>query len=173
MRKHHFLREISFWLMLVLLAFAINACFSPSKEKPSNTDETTFETEEEEMDRLGREKEKEEEKVYGELGMYNGTYTIKTESEAVEASLDLKYNGDKTFSFTWFFAAADLCEAKYSGLILMDQTQHGFYNDNECTLHFNFMGSWGGSLVVEIDHNEVCPGMKGECIFSGTYLKSE
>jgi hypothetical protein len=164
-------REVAFWIFLAFMAFTINACFNTSNEKPSRNNEI-IETEQEELDRLQRERLEEDEKVYGELGIYNGTYGIITESEGVYATLEVEYNNDKTFTFTWLFTAADTCEAKYSGLFFMDQTQHGFYVDGECTLHFNFMGNWGDGDIIEIEYDGRCEGLKGECIFIGKYLKS-
>ncbi|MEW5846143.1 MAG: hypothetical protein AB1777_07730 [Bacteroidota bacterium] len=165
-----------FYLMFMVVAFA--ACVNQSNkaqdtvESSSVEKEQVFETEQEEAERLLKERAAEEEKVYSELGIYNGVYTIITESEGVTSSLELKYNNDKTFDFKWFLLAGDFCEAKYEGKILMDQTQHGFFAGDGCTIHFNFMGNWGEGEIIEIDHEGNCKDMKGDCNFAGKYIKS-
>lgn len=52
--------------------------------------------------------------AYSQLGMYDGTCEIKTESEGVNATLTLRYNGDQTFNYEWRFEV-DVEEAKCDG----------------------------------------------------------
>lgn len=130
------------------------------------------ETEEEESERLLRERAAEDEEAYKYLSTYDGTYTLFTESEGAEGKLELKYNNDRVFDFKLELKALDICQGSASGQVVMDRTQHGFFQTDGCMLHFNFMGNWGDSgMVVEIEQPEACSLMKGECIFTGKYTQ--
>ena len=135
---------------------------------------TIEETEEEEAERLLREQQEEDDRVYSELGMYDGTYDLSTESEGAAGIVELRYNKDKTFDFIIRLTVPGTCDGEVIGQITMDRTQHGFYADKGCFLHFNFMGLWAEpGLIVEVEQEENCDKMKGECIFSGTYISRE
>ncbi len=129
------------------------------------------ETEEQETERVAREKAIEDEKAFRELNTYNGTYTLQTESEGVEGVLELTYAEDRVFTFKLNLQALDICKGTVEGEIFMDRTQHGLYQRDNCILHFNFMGNWGDSgFVVEIEQPDKCTLMEGDCIFSGKYI---
>jgi hypothetical protein len=52
----------------------------------------------------------------------------------------------------------------------MDRTQHGFYADDDCPLHFNFNGSSADyGMIVEIDQSDICTKLQEACSFTGTY----
>jgi hypothetical protein len=143
----------------------------PSNAAPKPPDSTTqpYETEAQETQRLLQERHLEDEKSFSELDVYDGNYTLYTESEGVNATLRLKYNGDKTFQFNWEFLVADQCSARASGFIQMDRTQHGFYQGKEGFAHVNFMGSGQMGMMVELEWEKRPNGAKGDCNFSGTY----
>lgn len=164
---------------IVILLFTVQlqllvGCNAAS-EKNANSEKDSsikYETEAEEESRLLIEKQAEDEKAFNELNLYDGEYSIYSESEEVVATLEIKYNNDKTFNFHWNFNVSDLCSAKYEGIIQMDRTQHGFFNENGCTLHFNFMGSWNEGEVIEIEIEGDCNNLFGDCEFSGKYIKN-
>lgn len=129
------------------------------------------ETEEQENERLAKERAAEEEQAFRELGSYNGNYKLYTESEGADGKLELNYKGDKIFSFRLNLQVPDLCQGDVEGEILMDRTQHGLFQQDSCLLHFNFMGNWGDrGFIVEIEQPDRCNLMKGDCIFTGKYL---
>lgn len=136
------------------------------------------ETEEEETDRIFRQRHNEDSVAYTELGMYDGTYLIYTESDGVNATLKLHYNGDQTFKYEWSFEVVSEeanCKGIRKGILAMDRTQHGFDRSENCVIHFNFNGYWDNGYVVEIDFEDQtkCPDLIGECTFSGTYINSK
>ncbi len=129
------------------------------------------ETEQEEADRLMRERSLEDEKAFAELGVYDGKYLLSTESEGADGSLELKYNGEKVFTFKLALNVPDVCKGLVEGEVFMDRTQHGLYQQDNCLLHFNFMGNWADSgYVVEIEQPEKCGQMEGDCAFGGKYV---
>ena len=68
--------------------------------------------------------------------------------------------------------ALDICKGNIEGEVFMDGTQHRLYSNGNCNIHFNFEGSNAETgLVIELDQVENCDKMKGECIFSGKYVK--
>lgn len=136
------------------------------------------ETEEEESERVFKQRHIEDSIAYTQLGIYDGNYLIYTESEGIDASLNLLYNGDQTFKYDWRFAVSNEeanCERNMEGTLVMDRTQHGFDRQGECFIHFNFNFNGYGSegYVVEIDFEDQakCLNVKGECTFSATYVK--
>lgn len=137
------------------------------------------ETELEESERIFKQRHTEDSIAYSELSVYNGTYTIQTESDGVNAKLVLHYNNDKTFNYTWSFEVASEevnCKANKKGILMMDRTQHGFDRIGECLIHFNFNGSWSEGMVVEIDFEDQkkCNFIKGnDCTYSGTYVNKQ
>jgi hypothetical protein len=118
----------------------------------------------------------EDDKIYSELILYNGTYERHTESDGVNSSLILTYNNDKTFNYSWDFEVVNgeaICKANRKGIIKMDRTQHGFDNIGDCFIHFNFNGYWNGNMVIEIEFEDQqkCRFIKGqECTYSGVYI---
>lgn len=168
-----FFNYLIIMLFAVQLQFAMGCKTASEKDIKTEKDSSTkYETEAEEESRLLIEKQAEEEKTYNELNLYDGKYSIYSESEGVVATLEVKYNNDKTFNFTWDFYVTDICSAKYEGMIQMDRTQHGFFNENGCTLHFNFMGSWPEGEVIEIEIEGDCDKLLGDCEFNGKYIKN-
>ena len=136
------------------------------------------ESEKEESEQIFKQRHIEDSIAYTQLGIYNGNYWIKTESEGVNATLTLNYNGDKTFNYEWQFVVDNeeiKCFGKKKGVLAMDRTQHGVDLSGNCTLHFNFNGFWNDGYIVEIDFEDQakCPDLKGECTFSGTYIKNK
>ena len=129
------------------------------------------ETEQEEADRLMRERSLEDEKAFAELGVYDGKYLLSTENEGANGSLELKYNGEKVFIFKLSLKVPDVCDGLVEGEVSLDRTQHGLYQHDNCLLHFNFMGYWADSgYVVEIEQPEQCGQMEGNCTFTGKYI---
>lgn len=134
------------------------------------------ETEVDETDRVMRLRYFEDSVAYAQLVTYDGTYQIQTESEGVNATLSLHYNGDRTFTYDWNFVVDNeeiQCNGSRKGLIAMDRTQHGVDVKEACLMHVNFNGNQDGGYVVEIDFEDQskCDFLTGECAFSGTYLK--
>ena len=129
------------------------------------------ETEEEEAERIAKEKFEEDEKAFLELNSYDGQYILNTESEGAEGTLELKYNGERAFHFKLMLKALDICDGMIEDEFFMDRTQHGMYHTDGCSLHFNFMGSYADGTIVEIEQDGQCDRMKGDCIFTGKYLK--
>lgn len=114
--------------------------------------------------------------AYASLKDYDGEYLIQTESEGVDAKLTLGYKNDKTFEYKYSFRVNNEeaeCNGEIKGIVMMDRTQHGFDRQGECMIHFNFNGYWNGHYVVEIDFEDQakCSFLKGDCNFSGTFLK--
>ncbi|MCZ8356093.1 MAG: hypothetical protein O9340_15235 [Cyclobacteriaceae bacterium] len=112
--------------------------------------------------------------AYEALHIYSGNYQLETESEGVTATVNLTYLGDKQFTFDWSFNVSEAnCEAKLSGTLQMDRTQHGFITCNSTLIHVNFNGTWNGYDVIEIliEEPQACNTISGDCIFSGTYRK--
>jgi hypothetical protein len=173
MRTSSLLAALFVWLMLLA------ACGGGNSKKAGdslavNVDSASGpqeETEEEEMERILRERQEEDEKAYAELGMYNGTYQLQTESEGATGTLNLSYSSDRIFNFKLELSVVDFCKGLIEGEVTMDRTQHGFYNTEGCYLHFNFLGSWGSNLIVEIEQDGSCTHMEGDCIFGGTYTQ--
>ena len=133
-------------------------------------------SEEEEIERILKQRHFEDSITYTELGIYNGDYLIYTEIEGVNSTLKLLYNGDQTFNYEWNFNVSKdevICVVKMNGIVTMDRTQHGFDSQGDCFIHFNFNGSWSEGDVVEIDFEDQtkCMSIKGDCIFSGRYIK--
>lgn len=172
------IRRLTFALSLFVLG-----CTSSSKNQehePSSVSPDSIrtkdsvrddETEEEESERLLRERAIEDEKAFAELNVYDGKYSLSTESEGAEGSLQLTYEGNKSFSFKLDLTVVDICKGSIDGKIFMDRTQHGLFQQDSCLLHFNFMGSWGDSgFIVEIEQPDPCNLMNGDCIFTGKYL---
>ncbi len=136
------------------------------------------ETEAEESERIFKQRHIEDSVAFTQLGTYDGTYSIKTESEGVNATLTLHYNGDQTFNYEWSFDVAGeeaSCKAKRKGIVAMDRTQHGLDSDGNCTMHFNFNGLWNDGYVIEIDFEDQakCSDLIGQCTFSGTYIRAK
>jgi len=136
------------------------------------------ETEEEETDRIFKQRYLDDSIAFAQLDMYNGSYFLNTESEGVNASLKLVYNGNKTFNYEWNYEVLNgevNCEAHLNGVFVMDRTQHGFDDNNNCVIHFNLNGYWNNGYVVEIDVEDQakCSFLKGECSFSGHYINSK
>jgi len=131
------------------------------------------ESEEEETERIMKQRYAEDSISYSQLAMYGGNYEIKTESEGVNATLNLQYNGDQSFNYEWSFEVdveQAKCKAKRKGVLVMDRTQHGIDADGECRIHFNFNGYTSKGYIVEIDFEDQSKcGVEGGCDFSGAY----
>ena len=115
--------------------------------------------------------------AYASLGAYNGEYQLHTESDGVDAKLQLMYGNDRTFKYQWSFVVTSEeanCKAELKGTVTMDRTQHGFDSQGECRVHFNFKSLQNGRYAVEINFEDEskCKMVSGPCIFSGTYLKN-
>lgn len=133
-------------------------------------------SEDEETEQYQQKKAYEDSVAFAEMGLYDGRYSIYTENEGVVAHLELSYQQDKTFSYIWDFkvqAEEATCSAERKGTIYIDQTQHGFADEDGCRLHFNFKGQWSEGMVVEleVEDQSTCTFLKGDCNFSGTYQK--
>jgi len=160
------MRNNIIYLAIVLMLLSLLACQPKVKQQ---------ETEAQETERLTQEKQAEDETAFQALSTYNGDYYIEIgENEGLNAVLTLQYNGDKTFDFVWTFqvqAEETQCNGKLQGKILMDRSQHGFYQENGCFVHFNFNGLYNNKMVVEIPDVEKdnCKSLQGECTFGGIY----
>jgi hypothetical protein len=161
-----------YWLLLLVLL--TNACGKKESTISETTDSTSASKEpmvtegtgDRDSEDILRERNNEEEKVYSQLGKYDGVYSIHTESEGVSASLKLEYKGDRVFSFELSLEVADVCSGYIQDKFTMDRTQHGFYDHEGCLLHFNLL-----ETEVEIDEPAGCSFMKGECTFSSTWIQ--
>lgn len=179
--------------IIFILLITCLACTSNKEQKDNNTTDVDStqqtaavdnqsphqeETEEEEMERILKERYLEDIIAFTELTTYDGEYRISTESEGVDATLQLKYNGDQTFDYQWKLAVTSeetTCKGEMKGVLTMDQTQHGFDKIEDCFVHFNFNGYFNDGYVVEIDFEDQtkCASLTGECIFSGTYINKK
>lgn len=168
----------------MILVFLVSCTNTKTKESDHSTvgdsviESTTSplaaskeETEEEETERISKERFEEDQKAFSELGSYDGKYTLLTESDGATGTLELKYSGERLFAFTLSLNVAEQCDGIVEAELVMDRTQHGFYQGGSCYLHFNFMGSYADGTIVEIEQPDKCEEMKGDCIFSGTYQK--
>lgn len=147
-----------------------------SEQDASERKETADLSEEELLEIELKNRAKDDSIAFESLDVYNGKYSVMTESEGVNAYLTLKYIGNKTFRFSWDFKVANegaKCNGNIDGEIMMDKTQHGIFVCNNSIIHFNFNGTWNGNEVVEIIFEEPnkCKKISGECNFSGTYIK--
>jgi len=128
------------------------------------------ETEAEELDRIMKARHEEDEKAYNQLGIYSGEYTLSTESEGAVGKLKLIYEGERVFSFELSLEVPDVCSGIIKDKFVMDRTQHGFYDTDDCLLHFNLNGYNGSKgFIVEIEQPGSCSHLSEDCIFSGTY----
>jgi hypothetical protein len=169
-----------YWMKKILfLLFLISiSCGTNTKENTNhtNTDSTSFETSlADKEDRRNPDREeieeaelasraKEEESIYTEMGVYDGSYTLSTESENAYGNLALQYLGNKTFKFSLRLTVPDMCEGMIEDTAYVDRTQHAFYRTNTCVLHFELLGQ-----NIEISAEDSCDKMKGDCSFSGVY----
>lgn len=118
------------------------------------------ESEEDELARRARE----DEETYSQMGAYDGSYSLYTESEGADGMLTLKYLGDKTFKFSLKLIVADVCEGIVEDTAYADRTQHAFHRTDKCMLHFELNGQ-----NIEITAEDGCDKMKGDCSFTGVY----
>lgn len=179
------MKSIKFTVLPILAMFFLS-CASQKEQGNSNPTDNTVkdssllqreETEEEETERLLRERHVEDSTTYAQLGTYDGVYLIYTESAGVDATLQLHYNGNRTFNYEWKLEVSDEgtnCLGHRKGVLTMDQTHHGFDRTEDCVIHFNFNGYWNDGYVVKVDFEDqsLCPDLVGECTFSGTYINS-
>ena len=161
-----------FFIILTIIA-ACSAKNDTAKDAAVNDADTTAqvakkegESEEEELAR----RHSEDEKVFSEMNVYDGTYKLYTESEGAAGTLVLQYLGDKTLKFSLRLSVADVCEGIIEDTAYIDRTQHAFLARQGCNLHFELLGQ-----NIEISEPEGCNRMKGDCTFAGTYqaVKSE
>lgn len=129
------------------------------------------ESEDEETARIMKQRQEEDEKAYSELDTYDGAYTLVTESEGAIGKLKIKYKGERVFSFELSLDVSDVCSGIIKDEFVMDRTQHGFYNTDDCALHFNLNGySADNGYIVEVAQPGMCTHLSEDCIFSGTYV---
>ncbi|MCS7004818.1 MAG: hypothetical protein NZM38_05775 [Cytophagales bacterium] len=160
------MRSTFSYFFVVVIFLVLGACQASQKKA-------------EETDNNEEQVTKENEEAYQALVGYSGTYQIESgENEGLSSKLTLQYNNDKTFDFTWNFevhSEETNCTGKLQGKILVDNTQHGFYQEGDCIVHFNFNGIYNGKFLVEIPPIEKssCQTLQGECAFGGTYVMVE
>lgn len=163
-------------LLLLVCSMALVVCSCQSKSGYAGGEQSPalFDSAKPHADEpaILQERQAEDDSAYATLRFHSGDYVLYTESEGVNATLQLQYNDDKTFNFLWRFEAPDAgCSGEMKGLLLMDRTQHGFYHADGCMVHFEFRGLWDGQYLVDLTLEENnCMLMTGNCIFSGTYM---
>jgi hypothetical protein len=155
---------LAFMVSLLLLSCTFEQASEPENEFTENSIETDTAT-------VLEARWIEDDSAYAALSAYNGTYDLITESEGVDCKLRMNYLGDKRFKTELKLAVPQICNATIEGEVLMDRTQHGFYNTDSCFLHVNFLGIYGNTVSIEIEQVEDCPLIKGDCIVSGTYTR--
>jgi hypothetical protein len=175
--KHYRMSRLLF-LLVALMAFG---CGQNTSQETTTSEETEFSADsisESTLDEQEYEaaRFREDSVAYAQLDMYDGTYYIVTESEGVNASISLKYNGDRTFEYEWTFTVSNAeahCQAARKGTFTMDRTRHGMDGEEECLVHFNFDDELEGYYRISIDFADQsqCRGLDGNCNFFGIYEK--
>jgi len=165
------------WLILLVSLVFICSCQNKQQAAEAaiagiSSDTNSMAEERTDSENVLQNRQAEDDSAYTALRFHSGNYVLYTESEGVDATLQLLYNGDKTFHFVWKFdAPAAGCSGQVKGMLLMDRTQHGFYHSDGCMIHFEFRGLWDGHYLVDLTVDESgCALMTGDCIFSGTYM---
>jgi len=167
---------------LLIVAILADGCTSSTSHETTTSDETEFSTDsisESTLDEQEYEaaRFREDSVAYAQLDMYDGKYYIVTESDGVNASLSLKYKGDRTFEYEWTFNVSNAeanCQAARIGTFTMDRTRHGMDGEEDCLVHFNFDDELEGyyRISIEFADQSQCRGLNGNCNFSGIYEKT-
>jgi hypothetical protein len=168
-------------LLFIVVSLLIFGCGKNTSQENTTSDETEFYTDsisESTLDEQEYEaaRFREDSIAYALLDMYDGKYYIVAESDGVNASLSLKYNGDRTFDYEWTFNVSNAeanCQAARKGTFTMDRTRHGMDGEEDCLVHFNFDDELEGYYRISIDFADQaqCRGLNGKCNFFGIYEK--
>lgn len=171
-------------VVYIFILAALFSCFGNKTKRDESADPDTLALNkpEQKMDKgesegILKKRAIEDSIAYVSLHTYDGEYEIHTESEGVNAKLQLSYKNNRTFGYQWTFLVSNEevnCKGELKGVLTMDRTQHGLDSQGECFVHFNFNGLQNGRYAVEIDFEDEtkCKMVSGPCTFSGTYLKN-